>query len=226
MWPTLLLVAGLLAVLLLVVLYARGAQRLTVLRAQVERMQVVQRDMTADVRARLEQGATAWTTVDRDLKPRLDGIEASQAELAATLDAQLPALGEVRSRLATLEERVPELEADLRHAAGGRSEAIDARLDQMAEEVRALRIAHDERVAAVAARVVKLERAGAEASRSPAPATAPAADALAAAEAAADAPATFGASRGRKEPPGRPGRRWLLVAVVLLLGLLGIVVLS
>ena len=99
MLPTILLIAGLFALALLVVLYWRTAQQIARLKAEAERLRVVQRDLTTDVRSRLEEGARTWESVEHEVRPRLDQLEPSVADITATLEEHLPGMGEARERL-------------------------------------------------------------------------------------------------------------------------------
>ncbi len=71
MFPALLLVATLIVVGLLIVVLFRMGARMDGLRAELERMRVVHRDMSSDVRARLDEGARTWESVEAEVRPPL-----------------------------------------------------------------------------------------------------------------------------------------------------------
>ena len=58
----LVIASGGIALALLVVIYWRTAKRYESLQAEVERLRTVQKDMTSDVRARIEEGQKAVVT--------------------------------------------------------------------------------------------------------------------------------------------------------------------
>ena len=222
------LLAGGLALVLLVIIYWRTAQRYEALKADVDRMQVVQRDMTTDVRSRLEEGARGWDRVESELTPRLDRLEPSLADLSATLDENLPALTEARARLEKLEAEFEAVEADLRSAhASGAQEAIE-RAGRIEAAVRTLRNAADERLADLSARITALEPEPApeadeqEEERAAEGADVawvdahPASDEVALVVSSADGDAPSGAGRGT--PPARRAG-WVVVVLALVAGL-------
>jgi chromosome segregation ATPase len=164
MLPVLLLIATLVVVGLLVAVLLRMGARFDAMRAEVERLRVVQRDMSSDVRARLEEGARSWESVDSEVRPRLDQLEPSVADLSASLDEHLPALAtahkrleEVEARTAEAEARTAETEARVVRALETGSEEEEERFERLEAAVRTLRNAADERLADLAARVSTLE---------------------------------------------------------------------
>lgn len=145
------------ALALLLFLYWRAAQAHTRLRDEVERLHVQQRDMTADIRARLEDGAMARDQIEGEMRPRLDVLEPSVADLSATLDENLPTLKESRARLESVETRVAQAEAELRAALEASDQAAGERAERIEQAVRTLRNAADERLADLGARMGRLE---------------------------------------------------------------------
>lgn len=190
------------ALALLLVLYWRTSQRILEMRDTVERLKVMTRDMSADVRARLDEGSRTWENVEHEMRPRIEQLEPTVADLSATLDEHLPAMGEARSRLERMEERTAEMQGSLQEKLDREALAQAERLARIEDAVRTLRDAADERLSDVAARVTALE----------APPPEPAADLqdpVGALEAATDAPATYGSgtrSSGRKRM-GKKARR-------------------
>lgn len=168
--PALLLAAGLLALVLLLVLYWRTAQQIALLKAESERLRVVQRDMSADVRARLDEGARTWESVEHEMRPRLDQLEPSLADLTATIEEHLPGVGEARqrvedlaTRLTALEERYAEVEGELRETLGAGVAETGVRFEHVEGAIRTLRDAADQQLADVQGRVATLEEAAATA---------------------------------------------------------------
>ena len=221
------LIAGGLALALLVLIYWRTAQRYQGLQDEVERLRVVQRDMSSDVRARLEEGAKTWEHVEREMRPRLEQLEPSVADLSAALQENLPALNEARARPVAVEGRIARAEADLRAALEGGEERAEERAERIEQAVRTLRNAADERLAELSARVAQLETPP-----EPVPADepdidfdvvaegAPETDEEAALAAATDAEATYGSSRGTPAPDrSGKGGRWVVILLALVTGL-------
>lgn len=203
MMPAILLGAGLVALALLLALYWRTSQRIAEMNETMERLKVMQRDMTADVRARLDEGARAWENVEHEMRPRVEQLEPAIADLSSTLEEHLPAMGEARTRLKEVEEHAAAMQAKLEREAKVSSE----RIDRIEDAVRTLRDAADERLAdaaslldSVAARVATLEEGDAVAGEDP----------VAAVEAATDAPATYGSgpTRRRMGKKARKPSRW------------------
>ena len=159
MLPVLLALATLVAVGLMVVVLLRMGKRYDDLQAEFDRLKVVQRDMSTDVRTRLEEGSKTWEAVESEMKPRLAALEPSVADLTASLEENLPALSEARRRLEAAEGRVEETES--RVAAALETSATEAgeRFERIEEAVRTLRNAADERLADLAGRVTALEEA-------------------------------------------------------------------
>lgn len=163
MLPALLVVATLVVVGLLLVVIFRLGGRLDGLRADIERLRVVQRDMSSDVRARLDEGARSWESVESEVRPRLDHLEPSVADLSAALEENLPALSEARARLEGMESRVAEAEASLATALETGDHDQGERFERIEAAVRTLRNAADERLAELATRVTGLEDVAEEA---------------------------------------------------------------
>lgn len=157
MLPALLLIATLVVVGLLVVVLFRMGGRFDGLRDELERLRVVQRDMSSDVRARLDEGARSWESVEAEVRPRLDQLEPSVADLSASLDEHLPALATAHKRLEEVEARATETEARVVRALETGSEEDEERFERIEAAVRTLRNAADERIADLAARVGALE---------------------------------------------------------------------
>lgn len=156
------LVAGGFALALLVLIYWRTAQRYEGLRDEVDRLQVVQRDMSSDVRTRLEEGEKVLDHVEHEIRPRLERLEPSVADLSSTLQENLPTLTEARERLEAMEGRVAEAEAEVRAALSTGKEKAEARSERIENAVRTLRNAADERLADLGARLTQLETDAAE----------------------------------------------------------------
>ena len=237
MFPARLRAATLIVVGLLIVVLFRMGGRFDALRAELERMRVVQRDMSSDVRARLDEGARTWESVEAEVRPRLEQLEPSVADLSAALDENLPALSEARARLEEVEGRVADTEARVVTALEAGTEEGAERFERVEAAVRTLRNAADERLADLAARVTVLESApDAEGSESIHPEAAAFDDApgddapgddaetdgdlvtigaAAIGAAGAHTASSRGTGRGRK----KSGRRWVLVVLVLVAGL-------
>jgi len=209
------LLAGGCALALLVVIYWRAARRTEALQGDLKRLQVLQRDMSSDVRSRLEEGARSWNAVERDLLPRLDAIEPSLADLSAALEENLPTLAKSGARLERLEGKLAQMEADLGSArqesgeAAGQAECLEAAL-------RSLRNGVEERLADLSARLQALEAPIFEAAPDgPDPAMAP----------AAEIPVSAAPLGGRGTPapqrgtPRAHGGRWIALILALLTGL-------
>jgi len=211
MMPALLLVGTLVVVALFVLLAFRLGSRLGGVSAEIDRLRVVQRDMSSDVRARLDEGARSWASVERDLRPRLDQLEPSVADLGAVLDEHLPALSDARSRLESVEQRVAaacaRLDAALDTALEGEPEGErDQRFERIEEAVRTLRHATDERLADLGDRLRALEDGPVS--------TAGAVGAGVAGAAPRGTGSAVGSSRAR-----RAKGRWMLVMLVAALGI-------
>jgi DNA repair exonuclease SbcCD ATPase subunit len=233
MLPALLLLGTLIALGLMLALLARQQKRHADLQAQVARLEVVQRDMGRDVRARLEDGARTWASIETDVQPRLDQIEPSLADLSAALEENLPALREARRRLEAVEARAEETHTRVAAALETAGEESAARFARLEEAVRTLRDAADERLADLAARLGALEQ-GPPAREPPPPPPQPHAEEeeteAPAEEESADASvveaarrsyreATTGRGRGRRGDRKAGGSAWLVFALVLVAGL-------
>ena len=224
MLPALLLVATLVVVGLLVIVLFRMGARLDALRSELERLRVVQRDMSSDVRARLDEGARTWESVEAEVRPRLDQLEPSVADLSATLDEHLPALSDGHKRLEAVEARTTETEARVVRALETGAEEQEERFDRVEAAVRTLRNAADERLADLAARVSTLETQT-EPEADP-DVDDPVAFELDAANGdvegedepqlvAVSSPSPERSSRGTRRGPKPRGGRWMLVMLVL-----------
>ncbi len=163
MLPALLLVATLVVVGLLVMVLFRMGARVDALRSELERLRVVHRDMSSDVRTRLNEGARTWESVDAEIRPRLDQLEPSVADLSASLEEHLPALGDANKRLEEVESRSAETEARVVQALEAGREEDGERFERVEAAVRTLRNAADERLVDLAARVGALESRAEEA---------------------------------------------------------------
>ncbi len=153
----LLLVGTLTVVVLLLVVIFRLGTRLDGVRAEVERLRVVHRDMSSDVRTRLEEGARSWASLDTDLRPRLEQLEPAVADLGAALDENLPALSDARGRLEGVEQRVAAACERLDIALASDTQEQEQRFERIEEAVRTLRHAADERLADLGDRLRALE---------------------------------------------------------------------
>ena len=231
MLPVLLTLATLVAVGLMVAVLVRMGKRYDALQAEFDRLKVVQRDMSTDVRSRLDEGTRTWEAVESELRPRIEAIDplkASIQEMRTALDENLPALGEARRRLEAVEEQGAGTEARVTAALETAAQDVDARFDRIEEAVRTLRNAADERLADLAGRVSALEDASAAPGE-----PAPVAVGVAAEEAeddglappplptsssrvasTPDAPSTEETSRGTSA-----AGRWVLIALLLAIGL-------
>jgi chromosome segregation ATPase len=206
MGPLVLAAAGA-ALVLLLVLFWRLAQRIAAQQEAVERLQVVQRDMNNDVRARLDEGARTWESVEHEMRPRIDQLEPSVADLAASLAEHLPVMGEARRRLERVEERAAEIDATQREGLEQHARETRERIERIEEAVRALRDAADGQLAELARRVDAREAMEVDVALPKEPSSEeaePLADPAAAMEAAADAPATY----GTPPEPEKPRRGW------------------
>jgi chromosome segregation ATPase len=202
-----LIIGGLVALVLLVMLFWRAAGQIAELNGTISRLEVVQRDMTSDVRRRLQEGAETWESVESDIRPRVDQLETAVADLGASVEENLPAMTEARRRLVRVEERVAEVAAAVQEGLGAAEETTNARLERIEEAIRTLRDAADGRLGEIGERLSALETPPEPEPGSPPEAEA---DVVAALEAATDAPATFGEGRPREEPrrKQRRGSRW------------------
>lgn len=234
MVPVLLTLATLIAVGLMVVVLLRMGKRYETLQAEFDRLKIIQRDMSTDVRTRLDEGTKTWEAVEAEVKPRLTQLEAlepSVADLSSALEENLPALTEARQRLEAVEAKADGTDSRVTAALEAGSSETGERFDRVEEAVRTLRNAADERLADLAGRVSALEEA----------ATAPELEpALAGAEADDEdpiAPPPLPASvsvssedddEGDISPTTTSGEssdaggRWLLIAVVVAIGVVAL----
>ena len=224
MVPVLLTLATLVAVGLMVVVLLRMGKRYDDLRAEFDRLKVVQRDMSTDVRTRLDEGSKTWEAVEEEVKPRLTQLEAlepSVADLSAALEENLPALSEARQRLESVEEKAAGTESRVTAAIEAGATETAERCDRIEEAVRTLRNAADERLADLAGRVAALE----EAAPSPEPA-------LVGAEDEDDSvvppplPVAVTTSAGSQDTPARGtsgAGRWVLIALVVVIGVVALI---
>ncbi|MDA1194822.1 MAG: hypothetical protein O2894_06525 [Planctomycetota bacterium] len=219
MLPALALLGTLVAVGLMIAILIRQGGRTDALHAEVERMKVAQRDTATDVRARLEAGAETWAQVENEMRPRLaalEALEASVADLGASLDENLPALIEARTRLEAVEGRADDVEAQVAAKLG--TDAFEAaaresedRIQRVEQALRTLRDAADARLADLAARlsVVEAHAANAEPDAPELPR-------------AAEPASPVGSSRGTGR--SRRGRGpWVILALLLGAGLVAVV---
>ena len=224
MLPILLTLATLIAVGLMVAVLLRMGKRYDTLQAEFDRLKVVQRDMSTDVRARLDEGTKTWEAVEEEVKPRLTQLEAlepSVADLSAALEENLPALSEARQRLESVEEKAAGTESRVTAAIEAGATETAERCDRIEEAVRTLRNAADERLADLAGRVAALE----EAATSPEPA-------LVGAEDEDDSvvppplPVAVTTSAGSQDTPARGtsgAGRWVLIALVVVIGVVALI---
>ncbi|MDF1700306.1 MAG: hypothetical protein P1V36_04030 [Planctomycetota bacterium] len=160
MLPVFLTLATLVAVGLMVAVLLRMGRRHDDLQAEFERLKVVQRDMSTDVRTRLDEGSKTWEAVESEVKPKLQQLEAlepSVADLSAALAENLPALSDARQRLEAVEERTTGTESRVTAALEANTSEAGERFERIEEAVRTLRNAADERLADLAGRVTSLE---------------------------------------------------------------------
>jgi chromosome segregation ATPase len=232
----LMLVASLVAIGLLLTVMIRMGRRFDELTAEQERMKVVQRDMTSDVRTRLDEGAKTWASVEGEIRPKLEHLERlepSVADLSALLEENLPALAEARQRLEAVEQASQGTESRVTAALEAGASETDERCERIENAVRTLRNAADERLADVTARVSTLEDAvSARVTALEEAVTAPPEQVEAAREAISSVtppPIPGGAEERRRhasrgtELAGRGRGGWLLVALVLIGGLVALV---
>jgi len=206
MLPALLVAATLVVVGLLIAILVRLGARYEAMKAELDRLRVVQRDMATDVRARLDEGVRTWESVEAEMRPRLEQLEPSVADLSAALEENLPALSEARARLEEVEARVSATEARVFTALETGTQDHEERFERIEAAVRTLRDAADERLAELATRVGTLEARAAAATEEPATAVAAAASGAA-------------AGRGREGHPRRShGGRWALLVLLLAAG--------
>ncbi len=224
MMSALLLGAGLVALALLLVLYWRTSQRIVEMRDTIERLKVMTRDMSADVRARLDEGSRNWENVEHEIRPRVEQIEPALADLSSTLEEHLPAMGEARSRLDRMEAQAAEqqtalqteLQSEFRQMLDREALAQAERLARIEEAVRTLRDAADERLSDVATRVAALEEPSPEpdpieadpSESDPSESDPSESDPIGAIEVATDAPAVYGTGRKRMGKKARKPSRW------------------
>ena len=224
MVPVLLTLATLVAVGLMVVVLLRMGKRYDDLRAEFDRLKVVQRDMSTDVRTRLDEGSKTWEAVEEEVKPRLTQLEAlepSVADLSAALEENLPALSEARQRLESVEEKAAGTESRVTAAIEAGATETAERCDRIEEAVRTLRNAADERLADLAGRVAALE----EAAPSPEPALVGAEDED---DSVVPPPLPFAvtSSAGSQDTPARGtsgAGRWVLIALVVVIGVVALI---
>ena len=215
MLPALLLAATLVVVGLLIAVLVRLGARFEGLKAELERLRVVQRDMSSDVRARLDEGARTWESVEAEMRPRLAQLEPSVADLSAALEENLPALSEARSRLEDVEGRVSATEARVYTALETGAQEGEERFERIEAAVRTVRDAADERLADLAARVHALEAATEDGRGTPEAREDEEPAALEPVGAAAGSPEM---RQGHEKPRQARGGRWALVMLLLAAG--------
>ena len=229
MLPVLLTLATLVAVGLMVMVLVRMGKRYDDLQAEFDRLKVVQRDMSTDVRTRLDEGTKTWEAVESEVKPRLTQLEAlepSVADLSSALEENLPAMAEARQRLEAVEERSTGTESRVTAALEAASTEQGERFERIEEAVRTLRNAADERLADLAARVTSLEETAT--APSPEPESAFTVPAGLVDEDEDDSPAPpplpgGSAEGGSRGTSGGGAGRWVLIAVVVAIGLAALV---
>lgn len=233
MLPILLTIATLVAVGLMLVVLVRMGKRYDALQADFDRLKVVQRDMSTDVRTRLDEGTKTWEAVESEVKPRLTELEAlepSVADLASALEENLPALAEARRRLEAVEEKSAGTEARVSAALEASATEAGERLERIEDAVRTLRNAADERLAELAGRVTALEEAATAPLHAADGETPPAFAVPAGVGAAEDddetavpPPIPGSSRRGSRGTSGSGAGRWVLIAVLVAIGVVAIV---
>ncbi len=230
MLPALMLVATLVAIGLMIAVVYRMGIRLQTLQDDFDRLKVVQRDMSTDVRARLDEGSKTWESVETEVRPKLQQLEAlepSVADLSAALEENLPALSDARKRLEAVEQRTENTESRVTAALEASTTDAGERFDRVEEAVRTLRNAADERLADVAGRVEALEEA---ATAAPAEPVFAAVGAVEEADASTPEPREERGSRPPPVPGEREGGRrrkgaghWVLIVLAVAIGVVALV---
>ena len=224
MLPTLLVLGTLSALGLMLAVLLRTQKRYDAVRTELERMKVVQRDMSTDVRARLEESARTWESVESEVRPRLAQLEPSVADLSAALSTHLPALAEAGERLEAVEERIGGSEARVSAVLERLDLESTERFERLEDAVRTLRNAADARLVDLGARLGALEgpagraEAASEAGPPPEPSDVDVGEEELDPRGSTREPALAGA-RGRGGSRAGHGTGWFVFALMLVAGL-------